>query len=123
MVRSPCRRVVAAVVAAIVAGIALHDAAGTERATSLDAPPREAAVVSDWAPAGAVSAARRARGGGDGDLQSILEALRTPALGPAAALAAVAAPVWWVLRRPSGGAGPRLRRTPLPVLRAPPAGG
>jgi hypothetical protein len=70
----------------------------------------------------------RARGWVDSGLATFAELLKTravghvPSAGVAVAWAALAlALAWWVLRGLGVGSGSRLRRSPLPVLRAPPA--
>lgn len=134
MVTTRRRLAATALVVAAIAGIVVHEATDTRDAgagtAALAASPGgfgEAGgpmpVVTEWAPADAIPAVHRTRAWGGAELLSSLPSPRDPAVVPVAgavAGAAAAALAWWLLGGP-GGAGARLRRTPLPVLRAPPA--
>jgi hypothetical protein len=132
MVGSRRTVLVVALAVAVVVGVFLPDAFGGGRgdgaaaAGAAGAAGQGAAAVAEWAPAGAAPALVRARGWADSGLVTFTELLRTRAVahGPSAVVAAAWAALmlaWWVLRGLHAGSGSRLRRSPLPARRAPPA--
>jgi hypothetical protein len=131
MVGSRRRLLVVALAAAVVVGAFLPSAAGTAGTASAGGPgelagaEQGAAAITEWSPSGAATALVRARSWADTGLVSFAELLKTRAVGlvPATFVAgwAVLALAWSVLRGLGAGSGTRLRRSPLPILRAPPA--